>query len=400
MSQPTVSVAVMAHPRRAHFLPELQARLDRPARLVFDRRNDRWDTGRRAMLAYDKSATHHLVVQDDAVIPRDLVAGIEQALAHVPESSPLCLYCGRVRPYREVIEALVADAGPGTSWLTMAQLHWGVGIVMPTKWISDMIAWCDERTEIANYDRRISRWCQSRGLTVYYPWPSLVDHRDSPSLVPGRGSAGRRAHRFVGADISALRQRWDGKVVSVAKPAGAPVPLPPVRLKQLPKGTRVKFVSTKYPQLQVPIVLDDGTAIRVRFRDGHAATKHPGAIEHLLRLHHMGVAPVGEAVADTSQENGSAAVDSTATVKPSGADTGPDETPEVEAAIEVEAESGAQDGAPATPAEPGEVPTGGAKEILAWVGDDPQKARQALNAEQGREKPRSTLVATLTKLAG
>lgn len=38
-------------------------------------------------------------------------------------------------------------------------------------------------------------------------------------------------------------------------------------------------------------------------------------------------------------------------------------------------------------------------EILADVGDDPEKARLALEAEQGQEKPRKSLVAKLEKVA-
>jgi hypothetical protein len=214
---PTVSVVIMADRRREAFVAELLAKLDRPAEVVWDQREDRWDTGRRAMLAYSGDTSHHLVLQDDAVIPHDLVAGVERALGHVPDGSPLALYCGRVRPFREMITALVTAAGDDASWLTMGQIHWGVGIVMPTGLIRRMVAWCDRRSDIANYDRRISRWCQHQGLTVYYPWPSLVDHRDSPSLVAGRGSAGRRAHRFLGANRSALDCDWTGRVVSVPK---------------------------------------------------------------------------------------------------------------------------------------------------------------------------------------
>lgn len=210
-----VSVAIMAHRKREAFIPQLLAKLDRPAQVVWDERDERWDTGRRAMLAYDPDATHHLVVQDDAIIPRDLVSGLELGLQYVPAGSPLCLYAGRGRPFRAAVQQLVDRAGRGTSWLTMSQLHWGVGIVMPTELIGPMVAWCDERTDVPNYDKRISRWCQHRRLTVYYPWPSLVDHRDSPSLVEGRGSAGRRAHRFIGADASALEHSYDGKTVTI-----------------------------------------------------------------------------------------------------------------------------------------------------------------------------------------
>lgn len=40
-----------------------------------------------------------------------------------------------------------------------------------------------------------------------------------------------------------------------------------------------------------------------------------------------------------------------------------------------------------------------AADVLAWVGTDPVRARQALDAEQSADKPRITLVAQLTKVA-
>lgn len=46
------------------------------------------------------------------------------------------------------------------------------------------------------------------------------------------------------------------------------------------------------------------------------------------------------------------------------------------------------------------VPEGSAKQVLAWVGDDPERAALALEAEHAREKPRSVLTADLEKLAG
>jgi DNA-directed RNA polymerase subunit N (RpoN/RPB10) len=43
------------------------------------------------------------------------------------------------------------------------------------------------------------------GLDCYYKLPSLVDHRlDGPSMVDGRAQNGRCAHRFIGAEVSAL----------------------------------------------------------------------------------------------------------------------------------------------------------------------------------------------------
>ena len=42
---------------------------------------------------------------------------------------------------------------------------------------------------------------------------------------------------------------------------------------------------------------------------------------------------------------------------------------------------------------------GTAADVLAWVGDDPERAETALEQEQAKDKPRSTLVKQLEKIA-
>lgn len=49
--------------------------------------------------------------------------------------------------------------------------------------------------------------------------------------------------------------------------------------------------------------------------------------------------------------------------------------------------------------EPEEDKTPTVDDILSQVGDDPDKATAALEAEQGRENPRSTLISALEKIA-
>lgn len=44
------------------------------------------------------------------------------------------------------------------------------------------------------------------------------------------------------------------------------------------------------------------------------------------------------------------------------------------------------------------VPDGSADAVLAWVGGDPVRASRAREAEQGRDRPRSTLLAQLDKV--
>lgn len=205
-----VSVAVMAHPKRRRFVEELVEQIDVDAPVVWDRRGDRWDTGRRSMLAYDPSATHHLVIQDDAVPCRDVAAAAARA-AHAAGERPVSLYTGRIRPYSKRVYMDFADAvRAGATWLEMGGPWWGVGIMLPTVHIPEMIAWADKRTDVANYDKRIGRWYVSQKIKCWYTVPSLVDHRgvaENPSLVKGR-TGDRHAQRFIGADASGLQVQW------------------------------------------------------------------------------------------------------------------------------------------------------------------------------------------------
>jgi hypothetical protein len=210
-----LSAAIMAHPDRAPMVEDLEERLDRPVKVVWDEIRDRHDTGVRAIEAFDPAASHHLVLQDDTIIPRDLLAGIERALRYIPQDEPMCLYTGRVRPFAQEVTRAVKAAGDTASWLTMQGIYWGPGIVLPTAHLPELTAWF-RRSKIVNYDRRVSAWYCLRDARVWYPWPSLVDHRDGDSLVKGHG-AGRHAHAFLGADQSALDVDWTGPVVEVLR---------------------------------------------------------------------------------------------------------------------------------------------------------------------------------------
>lgn len=205
----TISVAVMAHPARADMVPSVVDALDAEPVVVFDQKNNRWDTGRRSLLAYDPAASHHLVVQDDAILCRDLVAGLERALKHVPAASPLGLYTGRLRPRHRRVAAMAAHSlEAGSPWLVMEGPWWGVAIVMPTHLIDACVAWGDDHPQIENYDTRITRFFAARRVDCWYTMPSLVDHRtDHRSLIPGRTGI-RSAHRFIGADVSATSIDW------------------------------------------------------------------------------------------------------------------------------------------------------------------------------------------------
>lgn len=67
--------------------------------------------------------------------------------------------------------------------------------------------------------------------------------------------------------------------------------------------------------------------------------------------------------------------------------------PEVDEAAEAEEAEGTEEEAEDTEEESGdEVPDGTVDEVKEWVGDDPEKAQKALDAENESDTPRSTLV--------
>lgn len=215
-----LSAAIMAHPKRAAMVDELLGWLDRPVPVVWDEIQDRHDTGLRALQAFDPDASHHLVIQDDVVPCRDLLAGVERLLDRVPggaADTPVSLYVGNVRPFAHAIKTAIRFAGDHTSWLSMQGIYWGPAVVYPTAHLPALIDHF-ETSKVTNYDRRASKWFERRGYVCWYTWPSLVDHRGDDSLAHD-AAPGRRAHRFLGADSSALDVDWSGGTVRLSHSA-------------------------------------------------------------------------------------------------------------------------------------------------------------------------------------
>lgn len=211
----SVSAAVMAHPKRASLASGVSEALN-GAPVVFDSKGDRWDTGRRAFEACDPAASHAVVIQDDAIVCRDMLEGLIKALEHVPDN-PVGLYLGTVRPASAFMGAAVAYAeAAGSSWVVGEGPWWGVGMAIPSHFVGPMLDWCDAQRHIQAYDRRIASYFAHIGVAAWYTLPSLVDHRDEPSLVR-RNAPGRRARRFIG-DRSPLDIDWSRMPMDDGKP--------------------------------------------------------------------------------------------------------------------------------------------------------------------------------------
>lgn len=210
-----LSVKIMAHKKRAKFIPHLVEHLGlTDDDVIWDTKQDRWDTGRRAWEAVDQTADWGCVIQDDALVAADFIEGMQNGLAQLERNVVVSPYVGTRRPMAHRVEAAVRTANANdASWIKMPSLNWGVAIILPTNIIDGMLPWCD-RQGYPNYDRRVGRYCiDVQRMPTMCTWPSLVDHREVPSLV-GHGG-GRTAHKFIGENASAAKLKWDGPIVSM-----------------------------------------------------------------------------------------------------------------------------------------------------------------------------------------
>lgn len=212
---PTFSFAIMAHEKRKHWVPYLEENIP-GAEVVWDRYNDRHETGLRSILEYDPDADYHVVVQDDALLCNDFVGGLAEAMQYVPDGLPVGLYHGRTRNHNDL--GMNRAVSSGASWLCRSGPVWGPGIVFPTESIPDLTEFYQSIPDVPNYDRRVLRYYQKVGKQCFYPVPSLIEHRteDNPSLASPSRTAHRMALKFIGPR-SALSVDWSGPVIWAQK---------------------------------------------------------------------------------------------------------------------------------------------------------------------------------------
>lgn len=162
-----LAIVIMAHKERAEFIPYLKEKLgDVP--VVWDNKNDLWDTCRRAWcVARALGYEYSLVIQDDALITWNFREKAESLLS---EDRIFSFYLSRL------LEQRVLMAEEHKQNMVVSEMIFNeVAICMPTKYVSEMVAYCDEHE--ATTDQEIGRWARRAGKKIYYPIPSLVSHR-------------------------------------------------------------------------------------------------------------------------------------------------------------------------------------------------------------------------------
>lgn len=186
----------MAHPSRKKFFPYLFEKLGNWP-LAIDEGWGLWENAKRAWRLYDPKADYHLVIQDDALVCRNFGKRALEVLNHsekVFRGQPhLCNFY-----YDQMLAANSTNQdADGTEYIIRSRVHWAVAICSPVNQIEKMIQFCDQ-LEMKEDDEKITQFLKSAGLKVYFPIPSLIDHRtDIPSLVEINNGVERKAWRFI-----------------------------------------------------------------------------------------------------------------------------------------------------------------------------------------------------------
>jgi hypothetical protein len=201
-----IHTRIQHHPSRAYLLPELLERLDAEAEVVTDPEPDAqmpspWRTYRACLELPPAGATHLLVLQDDVLPCRNLVAACEQIAA----PWPVCLFLGGapVRTAREAARTLRR----GGRYVDVHRGEWVpvIAVLWPVEAAARLLEWCDrDDVKLPGHpnprsdDAVVGKWAKLNRERVTATVPSLVQHPDiEPSLIGKRARAGRTAWRVA-----------------------------------------------------------------------------------------------------------------------------------------------------------------------------------------------------------
>ncbi len=187
MNDVRLSVCILAVPERRLRARRLLKQIGAPPEhvdIVFDKRRDGpWLAGQQAWERRSGNATHHLVLEDDAVVCGDLYEGAKAMLRAVPDS-PVMLYAttppGADAAYHEALAT-------GRHWV-LTHGFWTVAPVLPVDLIDPIIDWARSHTRHDwqdSYDKRLSVAVQVLGIESMVAVPSPVSHDWSIPSIRG-----------------------------------------------------------------------------------------------------------------------------------------------------------------------------------------------------------------------
>ena len=198
-----ISISCTAHPSREKYFKYLKENLgDIPFLIDYESKGVAFNS-ERSWRSYDKSCDYHLVIQDDAIICKDFISKANKIIEKVTKEKndiselrdkkyiAFNFYYGTRESLKT--EAIIAAK---RGYIVKKNVHWGIAICLPTKIIEDMLVFFNKEN-VPQDDERIARFLRENNIPIYFPIPSLIDHRHEEKSLVGDKGKGRKAFKFI-----------------------------------------------------------------------------------------------------------------------------------------------------------------------------------------------------------
>ena len=206
-----LAIGIVAHPTRHTMAEQLADKVGANLICIDDRGYGAEQNHYRTWTALlDHAGTHAVVVEDDAIPVHDCRHQLEQAIKASP--TPITsLYLGRLRPpqyQKRIAKAIDTARHDDAHYITSPDLIHAVAVALPATHIADMLAFTATRHYLP-WDETLSAYAHHLRQPVAYTHPSLVDHKDTPTLVQHRDRQPRTPGRV--AWRIGTRHTWDSE---------------------------------------------------------------------------------------------------------------------------------------------------------------------------------------------
>lgn len=184
-----ISINIQAHRKRAKYIPYLKEKLGSNVTVIWDRKNDVWDTRMRCLKDHiKKGKKYSLTIQDDCLITDNFIHKIVKFI------NKMNLTEGRTLAYNFYFPINSrARVAAKFGYYKRYGMKSGLAICIPTNKIKPLIEfWEGSDAYYRNDDSRIGIFLRNINLPTFHPFPSLIQHRDSPSLIYKKGEMPER----------------------------------------------------------------------------------------------------------------------------------------------------------------------------------------------------------------
>ena len=184
-----VEYVIMAHPSRKEFVPKLQEAIKCP--VVWD------DKGLGLVKAHVQAweafnaipGNYCCVIQDDVILTEDFRGKMSYHVLNCIEKYGRIGFHAYLRNTvnRHVLRKVGRCKREKKDHVVLPSVYSGNSIALPSEHVGPMLEHF-KTMDVASGDRRINDYLHKAGLGVYFPLPSLVDHRELKSLHCGNAS--------------------------------------------------------------------------------------------------------------------------------------------------------------------------------------------------------------------